>query len=536
MARVASLCAVALLAMAGLTAATKFNVVSVGPYSLKVVSEDDKALPGFQANDVVLVGEYNNTMFQTGWDTMKLVTNPSFPDEEQAYAAGFFEGTQTKVKAYNHYYNNYPTPPPAYAVDFLLNHTAWLEATLASKAASGMDAYWTHVNLMWKQWNGLYDGMMSVAGGSNLTKAQLLTLTSLGDMFDIIPGLQPASRANWRKMPKHEFFTWFAKQTHCTSLFKVTEDLQDIFFGHVSWNQFETMMRIYKHITLNFNAPQTTAKTISMSSYPGMLSSFDDFYVMDSGLNTIETSLAVLNETMYEGNIRPNLLLYWMRVMISNRMATSAPEWASLVAYLNSGTYNNQWMILDLNKFTPGKALVPDTMWVAEQMPGVVASQDVTDMLSYGYYPSYNIPMNLTLYNQGGYPEAVASMGPDMNSYQLCVRARIFRRDQTKVKDLESYKHLMQYNDFEQDPISRGNPLFAISSRVDLDPHAPQCFGAIDAKVSSYSLFKQGGIVHAHSGPTPQQPTFGFNTTWSKCGAHVGLVEQYQFGWQVMAP
>merc|ERR1712146_231895 len=108
--------------------------------------------------------------------------------------------------------------------------------------------------------------------------------------------------------------------------------------------------------------------------------------------------------------------------------------------------------------------------------------------LRYGYYPSYNVPMNLTLFQMGGYTEAVEKFGPDMNSYELCVRARIFRRDQTSVTDLESYKHMMQYNNFEQDPISRGNPLFAISSRVDLDPHHPQCFGAIDAKVSSYSL------------------------------------------------
>jgi hypothetical protein len=526
---------VALLIIAG-ASATRFEVRSDAPFKLRIVSEHEATLKGFDDPSVIAVAEYNNTMFETGWDVMKIVTSSKFPDDQQAYAAGYFEGSQTNVKAYDHYYNNYPTPPPQYAVDFLLNNTAWLETTLAAKVGAGeLDAYWTHVSLVWKQFNGMYDGMVA-APGKNLTRAQLTTLVALGDMFDIIPGLQPETRKNWRKMPKHEFMTWMAKQTHCSSLFKVTEDFQEIYFGHVSWNEFVTMMRIYKHITLNFTATQTTAKTISMSSYPGMMSSFDDFYLTDSGLNVIETSLAVLNETMYQGNIRTDLLLYWIRVMVSTRMARSAPEWASLIAVLNSGTYNNQWMILDLNKFTPGQSLVPDTMWVAEQMPGIVASQDVTSILSYGYYPSYNIPMNITLYDMGGYPEAVQLQGDDMNSYQRCVRARIFRRDQATVTDLESHKHLMQYNDFEQDPISDGNPLFAISSRVDLDPQQPQCFGAIDAKVSSYSMWKQGNVVHAHSGPTPQQPTFGFNTTWAQCGQHTGLVEQYMFGWQVMQP
>jgi hypothetical protein len=503
---------------------------------VRVVREDaaGQPLPGFESPSVLAVAEYNDTMFVTGWDVMKIETSAAFPDEQQAYAAGYFEGTQTSQKAIDHYNNNYPSgPPPQYAVDFLLNHTTWLEAQLAGMPTK--DPYWTQVSLMWKQWQGLFDGI-NAAPGPNMTKAELLVLTSLGDMFDIIPGLKPESRPNWRKMPKHEYMQWFAAQTHCTSLFKVTEDLKDIFFGHVAWNKLVTMMRIFKHMTLNYNAAGTTAKTITMSSYPGLLSSFDDFYQTDSGLAVIETSLAVLNTSMYDGNIRPDLLLYWMRVMVANRMATSAPEWASLVAYLNSGTYNNQWMVLDMNKFTPGKPLVKDTMWVAEQMPGVVASQDVTEMLRYGYYPSYNVPMNKTLFELGGYPEAVAVHGPEMNSYQRCVRAQIFRRDQTSVTDLASYKHMMQYNNFEADPISNGNPLFAISSRVDLDPHHPQCFGAIDAKVSSYSLWKQGMLTHAHSGPTPQQPTFGFNTTWAPCTQHAGLVEMYQFGWEIMKP
>jgi hypothetical protein len=169
-------------------------------------------------------------------------------------------------------------------------------------------------------------------------------------------------------------------------------------------------------------------------------------------------------------------------------------------------------------------------------MPGIVASRDVTEILRFGYWPSYNIPLNETLYVLGGYIQAVEQFGPDMNSYERCVRARIFRRDQTSVVDLESFKHMMQYNNYEQDPISRGNPLFAISSRVDLDPHQPQCFGAIDGKVSSYSLWKQGAIIHAVSGPTIQQPIFAFNLTAASCSSHVGTPDFFNFGWQPMKP
>jgi hypothetical protein len=95
----------------------------------------------------------------------------------------------------------------------------------------------------------------------------------------------------------------------------------------------------------------------------------------------------------------------------------------------------------------------------------------------------------------------------------------------------------MRYNDFEQDPISAGNPLYAIAARVDLDLTDPGCFGALDAKVSSFSLWKKGMNVVVQSGPTPQQPTFAFNETACRdCGLQKGLPTVYNFGWVTMRP
>ena len=47
---------------------------------------------------------------------------------------------------------------------------------------------------------------------------------------------------------------------------------------------------------------------------------------------------------------------------------------------------------MDLKKFTPGKDLRPGLLWVAEQVPGLIASRDMTEQLARGYWPSYNIP------------------------------------------------------------------------------------------------------------------------------------------------
>ena len=49
-------------------------------------------------------------------------------------------------------------------------------------------------------------------------------------------------------------------------------------------------------------------------------------------------------------------------------------------------------MVVDLNKFVPGEALRPGLLWVAEQVPGLVAAADMTPMLAFGYWPSFNVP------------------------------------------------------------------------------------------------------------------------------------------------
>lgn len=117
-------------------------------------------------------------------------------------------------------------------------------------------------------------------------------------------------------------------------------------------------------------------------------------------------------------------------------MATSGSEWADIVAKYNSGTYNNQYMVVDLKLFTPGQELRPNLLWVVEQVmmlcrystcylflgsmqtqhlldtiallieciecpvqiPGLTVAEDQTEILSRGYWPSYNVPFYPEIY------------------------------------------------------------------------------------------------------------------------------------------
>ena len=106
----------------------------------------------------------------------------------------------------------------------------------------------------------------------------------------------------------------------------------------------------------------------------------------------METTHGNYNDMLWK-HVTPHSVVEGIRTMVANRLATTGLEWCQYFKQNNSGTYNNEWMIVDYNLFEPGKELVANTLWVLEQLPGEVHSEDVTDVLkSQGYWASYNIP------------------------------------------------------------------------------------------------------------------------------------------------
>ena len=70
---------------------------------------------------------------------------------------------------------------------------------------------------------------------------------------------------------------------------------------------------------------------------------------------------------------------------------------------------------------------------------------DYCYLISIGYWPSYNVPFFEEVYTRSGYPDFVKKHGVEF-SYQLAPRAKIFRRDEGLVKDMQSMKKIMRYN------------------------------------------------------------------------------------------
>ena len=121
----------------------------------------------------------------------------------------------------------------------------------------------------------------------------------------------------------------------------------------------------------------------------------------------METTNSVFNMSLYQ-YVTTETVLYWIRNIVANRMASTGKAWVDIFSMYNSGTYeldyfaskslsysyNNQWMVIDYKLFTPGQPLQPGTLWVAEQIPGFVIRADQTPTLSSTrFWSSYNISL-----------------------------------------------------------------------------------------------------------------------------------------------
>lgn len=354
---------------------------------------------------------------------------------------------------------------------------------------------------------------------------------------------------------------------HCSSLIKLLPDNSDVYFGHSTWDDYQCAApRIFKtfEYPLVKNGRPAGWYVTHFSSSPGMLSSVDDFYI-NRGRTfaaVIETSLDIYDPKLL-GRIQPLSNLAWVRAVVSNYLASDGNSWSANFAKHASGTYVNQWMVLDMKKFNMNDNKPPEAgfLTVLEEMPGILHWEDMTsNLINDGHWASFNNPYFADIAQVSGQDALCLK---DINQcYASDPRKLIFEREEGKVKDLKSFQGVMAFNDFQHDSLSQNNSCFAIMCRGDLQPNKTlqYPYGGIDAKVSSLRLSVTGGgdeppendydpsrfesvvipEVYSRLGPThdTQKPfcwsTFGKDRspirgkTWN----HFGHPDCFDFSWQ----
>jgi hypothetical protein len=186
-------------------------------------------------------------------------------------------------------------------------------------------------------------------------------------------------------------FRALLQKARCSAIVKLTgphrhddgapQGSDDILMAHNSWEDYVEMLRIFKHYKFNFKIPSAHAQRASFSSYPGMLSSTDDFYMLSSGLAVAETTIDILEDSLLNKMCSVGGVSSWVRNLVANRVAKTGEEWVRIYSSHNAGTYNCQWMVVDYNMLKQAKLdkdsddkemiLRPGTFWVVETIPGM---------------------------------------------------------------------------------------------------------------------------------------------------------------------
>lgn len=491
--------------------------------------------------DAEVTGRFYDEMQDTGWGRL-YVQSPSVT-QLTGFAAGYLEGALTAHRIVAHLANykamNHLDTLPSGVQSFIEVSDAWIRAQIAG--ADAQDLYWSTVRFQYDQLDGMLQGANAyLQSHERMSRLDVLLLALSGDMSDIKSAVNETKAVNFDNMTVSEVMLWQQLRGHCSALIKLVPDGSELFVGHNTWIDYSSMSRIFKRYEFG------GMPAIAMSSFPGILASWDDFYQMDD-LVVLETTTSNYNHELFT-SVVPQALPYWIRAMAANYMAKSGPQWMEIFKQYNSGTYNNMWMVVDYAKFTPGQPVPDGLLTVGEQLPGYFHYEDQTRVLTYGYWPSFNIavyPETARLVNQD---KIVQSKGISF-SYQDNPRAQVFRRDQGMIQSDADMQRALRYNKFESDPLAHGNPCWQVACRGDLvaftnGTRKPRNsvqlkgFGAIDAKYTSYSHSRAKRTV-VISGPThDDQPVFD----WADADPdvqktpHEGQPNRFDFGWYIMTP
>ncbi|XP_003451715.1 putative phospholipase B-like 2 [Oreochromis niloticus] len=505
-------------------------------------------IEGYQ-EDFVAWANFTNDIETSGWSFLEVTTSSRYNDSIQAYAAGAVEAAVTSQLIYKHWMNTlmgYCEPlmyESAYCErlkSFIITNMQWIQDQIENNPNS---PYWYQVRLTLLQLKGLedsYNDQLSLPIGSfSLNPFGFLLFQMGGDLEDLESALNKSSQ------------TRPIGSGSCSALIKLLPNNKELLVSHDTWNTYQAMLRIMKKYIFAFKVSPLDnyvlpGRTQAFSSYPGSIFSGDDFYILSSGLVTLETTIGNSNPALWKYVQPTGTVMEWLRNIVANRLAATGKDWADIFTKYNSGTYNNQWMIVNYNLFTPGKTDITEGLFVVlEQIPGLVIYADKTqELLKKGYWASYNIPYYVEIFNTSGCNELVEKFGPWFSLDQN-PRAQIFRRNQTDVTDVDSMVRLMRYNNFKEDPLSKcdgcdppENGENAISARSDLNPaNGTYPFGALkqrphggtDMKLTSYEMFREYGMV-AVSGPTwDQVPPFQWSTSPYKDLLHMGQPDVWHF-------
>lgn len=477
---------------------------------------------------------YRDNRKSNGWGELSLESSKDFSDPIQAFAIGFAEGAVT-YKAIKEFWDIVKMRHPDERLKgFWEQQIVFIEKQVSIHED---DQFWVNIGLAMTQLKGILEGYNSKAErGDEMSLSDLYFVNSDVDNFDVSDSFKPSNDIN--AMSKDQLIEVMQRHSRCSALLKWTGS--DFFVGHSTWEDFNEMNRMFKTVKTHFK--RFPNLSVSFSGYPAMISSSDDYFITSHGLVITETTISMLDPAVYETHVKADgSIVTWLRSLVASRISKSAQEWTKTFSRLNSGTNNDQWMVLDTKKVhTSTGKLSKGAVWMIEAVPGLVRSKDITGIIrKESYFASYNVPFLPDIRKRTKYDQALEVHGERFD-YKKSNRAQIFHREQATIHSLQDMRRVMRHNKWQSDPLSKGCPQLAIAARFDISsskckfPELKRNNGAIDAKVTSIGMAKRQ-ISWAISGPSSDDQ-IPFTFTDETFPGRSSLPDKWDFEWVLMKP
>lgn len=520
--------------------------------SCKLLDDGNVAVSPQFNNDADAWAQFTDSYNSLGWGKIHIWTNPESESYNQMFCAGYADAYLTKDRIQEYFYLFKEIQTGDRNGKWHINWTNWFSQNInymRRMTAHPHDDYWKRTALILAQFDGMVQGYAAAKKPTDIAISELdfWILQSAGDLDDLAEVFQLGSRNPELTLK-------------CTGLVRILPDFSDVYFAQDTWSDYRELHSYLKEY--NLNIPEFKSHRVQVSTRTGHMPSVDDFWTNDKGLLVLETTMHNFNRTLYELYVRPESVLTWIRSYHATFSSDNGKEWTENFIRENSGTYNNEYIVLDSKKFVKGEKPQDDFLWMIEQYPGIYKSQDITNLLfekDRYYFPSVNTPYFEELYKIADYPgqQKREPHKADFWSYEQ-PRTRIIRRDAEKINDYDAFKKFMRYNDYKNDDII-GNledpvdhtkfqePAQGILSRYDLRPTEgtpfglQNNFGGLDAKTARLSSFMANQSFDAIC-----SPEYDANDPWNfkkwndahpdKKISYDGLSEEYQFPWTEFHP
>ena len=519
--------------------------------------------------------DYASSPAQQGWSTLTISTTASWPEPQQAEAAGFLEGHITQAAAFDFISNVHGAASPWSPAlkQYVDANRAYTDRMVAAHPG---DPFWRHVGLVFAQQRAAFAGYAAAAPpAQRLSEDAYYAATLIGDMDDLCVVFGCTRTTSWRQQRARNASGFdpadptirkerYMGEGHCSALVRPLGALgapSEVLFGHTTWSPLEAMNRVYKTYDFPWTLGGTPGsapapgRAISFSSYPGVLYSWDDFYTaLPSQLAVLETTIINNNATLWALVTPTAGVSDWARNMVANRLADDGASWAAYFGRENSGTYNNMFLVCDfarVQRAVEGGAPLPaGTLTVLEQMPGQVVVTDASRHLApggAGYYASYNRIQTPWLFEATNQSALVREFGAHY-SYEAYSRALLFAAHAPNVTGEAGFRALMRRNAFQTDAAgaqgcagAARSGSNAIAERGDLSPATgciPQLLlqdeAGYDTKYTSGELVRRGQ-AWAQQGPSHDgQAPFAWSSSPFAHIPHAGQPDKFEFDWVLM--